>query len=413
MEESAAPFFVCAHNCSCYMVKKAFLLHVGYERNPAWSIHNQDVPRRIIHLVAKDVDGKVVVVQVPEWLPWAYVRRAPSEGERFFSWLKEGNSEGVVGCVESTLVQRQLFVGFGDGARHDFAKLRFKDWPPSAPSSRNQQRLLEADVHPASKFMHETDLRCGAWFEWCGGQQTRLAHLHALPDDCTPPRLLVCAWDLETTSLLPSKGAIHQVCLIFHDTSKQLDASTRDPRSIVICTQPTASIDGTPVVVVENEKQLLLKMRAIIVNHNPDVLMGFNTGAFDIAFLRHRLGVHEGVASFFDISRIPNTKAYFREKTLQNSAMGTNQRVIWTVHGRLNIDLWLWAKGVSAMRATSVCRACATSVCRACATCSATVLTACMRYGILHVCTHSTDIPHRAQLQVGRAGAEVRRRWQR
>lgn len=329
---------------------RAFLLDVGYATNGAYDKKKrwfeQEEPRRIIHLVCKDEEGGTVVVRVPDWRPWVYVKRQEGEGDRFFSWLKERFAKA--GCVHAESTTRQQFVGFSNGREHAFAKLRFKVWPlPPMVDENLAARVMEGGRDAPTKFLHESGLRCGGWFEWSGGDEARMSTLRPLPEVCTPPKLVVCAWDLETTSLLPTKGKIHQVCLIFHDTCAGPIAD-RDPRSVVICTQPTASVEGTPVLVVANEKQLLLKMRALIRRHDPDVLTGFNTGAFDISFLRHRLSQYDGVESFFDISRIPNTKAYFREKTLQNSAMGTNQRTLLCAYGRLNVDLWLYAKQVRA-----------------------------------------------------------------
>ncbi|KAG5183098.1 hypothetical protein JKP88DRAFT_241320 [Tribonema minus] len=360
------------------MTRKVFLLHVGFEPNPAFDSSaewwQQDQPKRIIWLVGKGEDGRRAVIQVPDWRPWAMAKRLPHDSPGFAAKLAD--SLKTSGCVSARVVRRRQFVGFTDLQVADYAQLRFKTWPVfvcsrdtsllqlSSARPGVSARLLETDVRPANKFMHETGLRCGAWFEWPGLGSPNTRDLVPISDECAPPPLLYMAYDLETSGLDPQKCRIHQVCLIFWSTSdgsvqdaiKRLEeaggegqAARRvmpplDPRTVVLCTQPTDSVDGTPVEVLADEKALLLRMSALISRHDPDVLLQFNGSCFDNGFIRTRMSMYKDMTGFQSIARIPGVKAFFKDSELTNAALGTNARTLWNVPGRLNLDLYAFAK---------------------------------------------------------------------
>lgn len=156
----------------------------------------------------------------------------------------------------------------------------------------------------------------------------------------------------ETNGLDPAHCSIYQCCLVFWTTGA---APAPDPRSVVLCTQPTVA-DGTRIEVTGTERQLLQRIAEIIKEHDPDIMTGYNL-TFDNKFISKRLEAHtapmKGMPVLRDlyrsIGRITpksnwSTAAFFREQVLQNAAMGTNERVLWCIPGRTVIDLFMYAK---------------------------------------------------------------------
>lgn len=304
-----------------------------------------NTPKRIIYLVCKDQEGKTVLLTAKDWRPWLYIK-ANEEDEKLppAVWQKKLSSAFQKDCCESVkIVKRCQLVGFTDLQDQTYALCRFSKWPVYNPILK--PRFLEHGVKPMLKFFHETGLRSGAWFDAPVNQNdVKYKDLIPRPEDNNPPHLTLMAYDLETSGLDPAKCAIYQICLIFHDTKNGgLVKGGRDPRSVVICTQPTESLNGTNVIVVNNERELLLKTRALIKREDPDIMCGYNL-TFDNGFIYARMRLYGGMEDFAELGRVPGTQAAFQEQILSNAAMGTNKRVLWSVSGRIVLDLFLFCK---------------------------------------------------------------------
>lgn len=343
-----------------------FLLHVEFALNPAWE-ERSTVPKYLIRLICnKNEAGMVQVVTVEDWLPWIYIKNQKGETAATLQ-----QSLWRSGCVSASTVKRTQFVGFTNLRRDNYTLLRFRRWPVFAPDDALRDRFLEHKVKPSLKFMHETGLRTGNWFEIPDAIKAQIAlHFHKQQsvfsvttsslkprlDISSLPNLTICAYDLETSGLDPVKNNIYQCCMVFWDTAQPL--APNDPRSVVICTQPTDEVGDTRVVVVRNEQALLHKIRELILKHEPDILTGFNL-AFDNKFIDTKIWHYNEAARPESTAwrpSIPQHKmqfmghisrtetAYFCRKTLSSSAMGTNEQYLWHIPGRFVLDLYIFAK---------------------------------------------------------------------
>lgn len=116
-----------------------------------------------------------------------------------------------------------------------------------------------------------------------------------------------------------------------------------DPRSVVICTQDTDEVDGTKILRVDDERSLIIKLRGLIKQHDPDILTGYNL-SFDNKFLDKRSKTMPGMQDLETLGRIDGSRSYFQMKEMNNSAMGNNELVLWHMPGRFVLDLFIFAK---------------------------------------------------------------------
>lgn len=114
----------------------------------------------------------------------------------------------------------------------------------------------------------------------------------------------------------------------------------RDCYRRVIMTLGTCDeIEDAEVIPCENEKELLLKWRDLIVDLDPDVMTGYNIFGFDMSYLYDRskeLGI---MNDFCKIGRLVSHRCEYVEKSLSSSALGDNLLKYIEMEGRVLIDV--------------------------------------------------------------------------
>jgi len=162
--------------------------------------------------------------------------------------------------------------------------------------------------------------------------------------DRKPPPMTICSYDIETSGLNTNDDYIFQVSMIFAKLGESGGGTGHAVDSyadgVVVCVGETESIDGTPIVVVENELELLDKFREIIVDRGCNILCGYNTFKFDSAFLYKRAQKY-GMDGFKKLSFIKNLECDLEVKTLQSAALGKNELKQIIIPGRVEIDLFM------------------------------------------------------------------------
>ena len=165
--------------------------------------------------------------------------------------------------------------------------------------------------------------------------------------DRKPPPMTICSYDLETSGLNTNEDYIFQVSMIF---AKLGDRGANDAGmghavdsytdGVVICVGETESVDGTPLLVVENELELLDKFREILIERGCNILCGYNTFKFDSAFLYKRAERYS-FDGFKKLSFIKDLDCGLEVKTLQSAALGKNELRQIIIPGRVEIDLFM------------------------------------------------------------------------
>lgn len=164
--------------------------------------------------------------------------------------------------------------------------------------------------------------------------------------DRKPPPMTICSYDLETSGLNTNDDYIFQVSMIFAKLGESSGvagdghAVESYTDGVVICVGNTESVDGTPLVVVENELDLLDKFREILIERGCNILCGYNTFKFDSAFLYKRAEKY-GMSGFKRLSFIRDLDCDLEVKTLQSAALGKNELKQIIIPGRVEIDLFM------------------------------------------------------------------------
>ncbi len=104
-------------------------------------------------------------------------------------------------------------------------------------------------------------------------------------------------------------------------------------------------IPGITVHAYKDEKTMINRFFAWIVDQNPDILVGYNVFGFDEKYLWERaeeLGCIGSDSPVHELTRLfeLGSEVKCEEKFLSSSALGDNVMHIWSTHGRLQIDLY-------------------------------------------------------------------------
>lgn len=110
-----------------------------------------------------------------------------------------------------------------------------------------------------------------------------------------------------------------------------------------------APIPGIQVHAYPTEKAMILAWFEWMIRMNPDILIGYNVFGFDESYLWARaeeLRLIQSNSPIHMFNRLFELAGEMKleEKFLSSSAMGDNRMYIWTVHGRLQIDMFHYIK---------------------------------------------------------------------
>lgn len=110
-----------------------------------------------------------------------------------------------------------------------------------------------------------------------------------------------------------------------------------------------APIDGIIVHSYKTEKAMILAWFEWMITMNPDILIGYNVFGFDESYLWHRaeeLGLINANSPIHQLTRLfaLSSEVKLEEKFLSSSALGDNRMYIWSIHGRLQVDLYHYIK---------------------------------------------------------------------
>lgn len=284
-----------------------------------------------------------------------------------------------------TLVKRKRLVGFSNGDLFPYICFTFEGVVPSFVARKALEGLsgkinpfnsevyettkypgisvYEArSVDPILKFFHSSGVKPSSFFKMenytivedkkkkthCSKEYVvEFKDISPVKTDKKPPPLLICSYDIETSGLSYKEDYIFQVSMVFARMGESIqqeghavDALTD---GIVICVGKTESIDGTTIIEVENELELLQRFREEICNRGCNILCGYNTFRFDSHFLYRRAEKYK-YDGFKKLSFIKDLECKLEEKTLESAALGKNELKQVIIPGRIEIDLFMVMK---------------------------------------------------------------------
>jgi len=106
-----------------------------------------------------------------------------------------------------------------------------------------------------------------------------------------------------------------------------------------------APIPDIIVHAYRTEKEMILAWFEWLIERNPDIMIGYNIFGFDESYLWQRaeeLGLIHSTSPIHQLTRLfeLSGEVKLEEKFLSSSAMGDNRMYIWSLQGRLQVDMF-------------------------------------------------------------------------
>lgn len=98
-------------------------------------------------------------------------------------------------------------------------------------------------------------------------------------------------------------------------------------------------ITGAEVMSFSDEKSLLMRWRDLLVETDPDIIIGYNIVNFDLPYLLDR-ATALGIPKFHAWGRMKGHKVRMREARFSSKAYGTHEYKEITIEGRVQFDLY-------------------------------------------------------------------------
>ncbi|CAM9099309.1 unnamed protein product [Sphacelaria rigidula] len=347
----------------------------------------------MMQIFAMEEDGTNVFVSVKNFKTYLYVGFDLDVSEDVVKTIyveKFKQEQWARHVYAMTVIKRKRLIGFSDGELFPYILMEFtgsiaffivrkqlqelcgqREPAPNTFVDLNKypgMRVYECNgIDSILKFFHASGVRPSSYFRMEDYEQVpdkaKKTHcskefvvdfhnVHPVGQEASdrmPPPMTICSYDLETSGLNANDDCIFQVSMIFArlgDSGGDSNASAADHAvasyadGVVMCVGDTDSVDGTPILVVENELDLLDKFREILIDRGCNILCGYNTFKFDSAFLYKRAEKYKFDA-FKKLSFIKDVVCDLEVKTLQSAALGKNELKQIIIPGRVEIDLFM------------------------------------------------------------------------
>ena len=120
------------------------------------------------------------------------------------------------------------------------------------------------------------------------------------------------------------------------------------------------TIDDAVVHNCKSEREMILGFMKLLNERDPDILVGYNVFGFDMRYLHERMEELMLTQNplFQNLSRV-DKPVELQKKFLSSSALGDNTLYMWTIIGRLHIDLYFYIKRIenlASYKLDDVCR---------------------------------------------------------
>ncbi|KAI8471465.1 MAG: DNA polymerase delta subunit one [Monoraphidium minutum] len=357
---------------------------VGKPRKDVWPTNAQLVP--VVRMYGVNDAGNSVCVFVhgfepyffcecpPHWVPEHYeellaaLRRHPR--------LLEGRGKGSLGVPPVTSVepvQRADLWTFQGGRQKTYLKITVA-MPNLVPAAKGaledgsirvggdmglRVQTFEANVIYALRFMVDTGMGGGSWVELPAGSWKRVAQeqaatycqieAHVRWDKIIvhPPEgewsriapLRVLSFDIECAGRKghfpePSQDPVIQIA--------SLVTALGDDKPLVrnILTLGTcAPIPGAEVMSFSDERELLRRWTALVLETDPDVIIGYNIINFDLPYIFERARALKVDAETHQWGRLRHSRVRMRDAQFSSKAYGTHDYKELTIEGRVQFDL--------------------------------------------------------------------------
>ena len=287
----------------------------------------------------------------------------PADEQQLFKSLGGSRIPGL----KLSWQKRQDLSGFQDGKRETFLRvecdslinMRKLAKKPIQFKTFNLHRRYESNVDPVLRFMHLTNVQSTGWFEYPDELTVSVKNARTQidlfatdwkqfkpvdKDDISP--FVVASVDIEAYSasgMFPDPHEPHDCVFQIAITLCRLGSTDIYDKTCLCFPKTDNVIDGN-IISFDTERELLLGFRDYVVNHDIDIITGWNVFGFDFEYLVLRathcgLVNDEGHSEFYDIGKSTKPGSYVKKK-LSSSALGDNMLKMINMPGRFVFDLF-------------------------------------------------------------------------
>lgn len=116
---------------------------------------------------------------------------------------------------------------------------------------------------------------------------------------------------------------------------------SNEPRRVIMTLGSCAPLAHLDIEVIEcqTEREMILKWGELIIEQDPDIIIGYNIFGFDMNYLAVRAVELGCEAEFMQLGRIKGRVSPYIERSVSSSAMGDNLYKMIQMDGRVSIDL--------------------------------------------------------------------------
>jgi DNA polymerase delta subunit 1 len=323
----------------------------------SWDARDED-DQHIIRIFGRTEHGKSVCVSTA-FKPYFFIKLTPEQTcdpiatKILFQRIK--NKSKVTDYI---LVTGKDLWGFQNNEVSTFMKLSFntlKDMRSCDYKIRSEYpKIFESNIEPMLRFMHRTGIQSTGWVDtgdhcsryfqtrcdidlFCSDWKT----LKPFEKDDIAP-FIVGSFDIETnssTGKFPDASVPGDACFQIAVTLKRV-GETEPFDKTCLCYKETAPVDGYTIRSFDTEHDLLVAFRDYVVEHDVDILTGWNIFGFDLEYMCIRASLCGCEEEFSDISRIKDHVCELVHKKLSSSALGDNTMKLFPMPGRYTFDLF-------------------------------------------------------------------------
>ncbi|KAJ3371251.1 DNA-directed DNA polymerase delta [Allomyces arbusculus] len=367
--------------------------------NAKFGYHDVKNFQYTLHLFGRTDEGKSVALHVEDYKPtlllqlksqddmtisnYLTVQKLIRDWVAFPTYTNDRGREVVrrldahVLNVDDPIVERKNIWGFSNGELFKFFKFQFRSqyafkkalnkFKYNAEEVHNEFSFLEGftlfdDVEPMLRFFHERNIKTAGWVQIprpkCIPRNERLTRCaleyttsaeYVFPSelDHICPKIVECAFDIEVYSHDESfpKPEIEENCVFQIGVTLKNYEDTDLRKYLLHCGVQCNPIDNVECLFFKNERELLLGFSKFIVEHDVDVISGWNTDGFDWSYLFKRADLHKISRQFGDMSRVRDFVCKIKKDTFSSSAYGTSfSERIESFPGRLPLDAMIFVQ---------------------------------------------------------------------
>jgi DNA polymerase delta subunit 1 len=313
----------------------------------------------IVSIFGRNAIGESISVSTA-FKPYFFVKLAKNANDQtLFEKIKKASGENAPTSYE--LLKSKDLWGFQNNEMKPFMKLNFNTWAAmrscdnklrrTLPGEERILKVFESNLEPLLRFMHRSGIQSTGWLET--GDKCVRSHLTRCKidlfcndwrtlkpvarDDVAP--FIVASFDIETnssTGKFPDANIPGDACFQIAVTLKRMGEKDIYEK-VCLCYKKTTGVD---VVSFDTERDLLIGFRDWIVEHDVDIMTGWNIFGFDLEFMYIRASMNGCLEEFSDISKLKGHPCEMSYKKLSSSALGDNTLKLFPMPGRYIFDMF-------------------------------------------------------------------------